>query len=136
MVRSQARPGGRQDRSDAFNSDCPAREILDHITSRWGVLILTALREGPLRFSELHGYIGGISEKMLSHTLRTFVRDGLVARSVAPTVPPRVSYELTDLGRGLTEPMHEFLGWIRVHTAEVVRAQQQFDGHSGGTPAR
>lgn len=64
--------------------------------------------------------------------MRTLVRDGLVARIVAPTVPPRVSYELTGLGRGLTEPMHEFLDWIRVHATEVVRAQQWFDEQSGG----
>ncbi|MEU1547739.1 helix-turn-helix domain-containing protein [Nocardia sp. NPDC005745] len=113
--------------SDAFNSDCPAREILDHITSRWGMLILAALGGGPLRFSELHGLIGGISEKMLSQTLRTLVRDGLVARTVEPTTPPRVSYELTALGQGLTESLRQFLDWIRQHTVEVVAAQRRHD---------
>lgn len=126
-VRSQARRLVWREGSDAFNSDCPAREVLDHITSRWGVLILTALSEGPLRFSELHGRIGGISEKMLSQTLRTLVRDGLVERRVEPTTPPRVSYELTELGEGLTESLRQFLDWIRRHTAEVVAAQHRHD---------
>ncbi|MGW5387277.1 winged helix-turn-helix transcriptional regulator [Nocardia sp. NPDC003963] len=125
---------GSQDRkaewpltSDAFNSDCPAREVLDHITSRWGVLILTALVPGALRFSELHAAIGGISEKMLSQTLRTLVRDGLVSRSVEPTTPVRVGYELTDLGRSLTESLQRFLDWIRLHTSDVVSAQRRYD---------
>ncbi|MFI9408948.1 winged helix-turn-helix transcriptional regulator [Nocardia gamkensis] len=113
--------------SDAFNSDCPARQVLDHITGRWGMLILAALGGGPLRFSELHGLIGGISEKMLSQTLRTLVRDGLVARTVEPTTPPRVSYELTALGQGLTESLQQFLDWIRQHTVEVVAAQRRHD---------
>lgn len=113
--------------SDAFNNDCPAREVLDHITSRWGLLILTALSARPLRFSELHAVIGGISEKMLSQTLRTLVRDGLVLRVVEPTTPPRVGYELTALGRGLTESLQQLLHWIRQHTAEVVAAQHRYD---------
>ncbi|WP_280423899.1 winged helix-turn-helix transcriptional regulator [Nocardia carnea] len=113
--------------SDAFNSDCPAREVLDHITSRWGVLILAALGAGPRRFSELSAMIGGISEKMLSQTLRTLVRDGLVARTVEPTTPPRVSYELTSLGQGLAGSLGQFLDWVRAHTAEVVAAQERHD---------
>ncbi|WP_416565225.1 winged helix-turn-helix transcriptional regulator [Nocardia testacea] len=129
-VGSQARKTGWPSASDAFNSDCPAREVLDHITSRWGVLILTALGRGPLRFSELGATIGGISEKMLSQTLRTLVRDGLVSRSVEPVTPPRVSYELTDLGRGLTTSLHQFLDWIRLHTNEVVAAQRRHDRKS------
>ncbi|MET8873559.1 helix-turn-helix domain-containing protein [Nocardia sp. NPDC004604] len=116
--------------SDAFNSDCPAREVLDHITSRWGMLILTALGNGPLRFSELNAMIGGISEKMLSQTLRTLVRDGLIARTVEPTTPPRVSYELTALGQGLTESLQQFLGWIRQNTVEVMAAQSRHDRRS------
>lgn len=126
-VRSQVRHPAWQDMSDAYNSECPAREVLDHITSRWGILILTALGNGPLRFSELNAMIGGISEKMLSQTLRTHVRDGLIARTVEPTTPPRVSYELTALGQGLTESLHQFLGWIRQNTVEVMAAQRRHD---------
>jgi DNA-binding HxlR family transcriptional regulator len=113
--------------SDAFNSECPAREVLEHITSRWGMLILAALGDGSRRFSELYATIGGISEKMLSQTLRTLARDGLVARTVEPTTPPRVGYELTPLGQGLTESLEQFLDWIRQHTAEVVTAQRRHD---------
>lgn len=113
--------------SDAFNSECPAREVLEHITGRWGILILTALGGGSLRFSELHTMIGGISEKMLSQTLRMLVRDGLIARTVEPATPPRVSYELTALGNGLTESLRPFLGWIQQHTVDVVIAQDRYD---------
>jgi DNA-binding HxlR family transcriptional regulator len=126
-VGSQAGPDAWQGMSDAFNSECPAREVLEHITGRWGMLILAPLGEGPRRFSELHATIGGISEKMLSQTLRTLVRDGLVARTVEPTAPPRVSYELTPLGRGLTKSLEPFLGWIRQHTIDVVAAQRRHD---------
>ncbi|HVV09126.1 helix-turn-helix domain-containing protein [Amycolatopsis sp.] len=126
-VGSQAGQDAWQNMSDAFNSDCPAREVLEHITTRWGMLILAALRDGPRRFSELHATIGGISEKMLSQTLRTLVRDGLVARTVEPTTPPRVSYELTPLGQGLAKSLEQLLRWIRQHTIDVVTAQRRHD---------
>ncbi|MEV4896171.1 helix-turn-helix domain-containing protein [Nonomuraea sp. NPDC055795] len=84
--------------SDAFNSDCPGREVFTHVTSRWGMLIMVALRDGPLRFYLLRDRIGGISEKMLSQSLRGLVRDGLVHREVEPSVPPKVTYSLTGLG--------------------------------------
>jgi DNA-binding HxlR family transcriptional regulator len=126
-VGSQAGPDAWQNMSDAFNSECPAREVLEHITSRWGLLILAALGETPRRFSQLHTTVDGISEKMLSQTLRTLVRDGLVVRTVEPTAPPRVSYELTPLGRGLTKSLEQFLSWIRQHTIDVVTAQRRHD---------
>ncbi|MFJ1767957.1 winged helix-turn-helix transcriptional regulator [Amycolatopsis sp. NPDC088138] len=126
-VGSQAGRDAWQGMSDAFNSECPAREVFEHITGRWGMLILAALGDGPRRFSELHETVGGISEKMLSQTLRTLVRDGLVARTVEPTSPPRVSYELTPLGLGLTKSLDQFLGWIRQYTIDVVTAQRRYD---------
>lgn len=126
-VGSQAGRDAWQNMSDAFNSECPAREVLEHITSRWGLLILAALGKTPQRFSQLHTTVGGISEKMLSQTLRTLVRDGLVVRTVEPTTPPRVSYELTPLGRGLTTSLEQFLSWIRQHTIDVVTAQRRHD---------
>jgi DNA-binding HxlR family transcriptional regulator len=103
------------------------RQVLDHITSRWGVLVLAALTRGPLRFSELSRIIDGISEKMLSQTLRTLTRDGLLARSVEPATPPRVSYALTALGQELTESLGPFLDWLYRHTADVVAAQRRHD---------
>src|SRR5882672_6371523 len=98
---------------DVFHTDCPARQVLDHVTSRWGVWVLMALRERQLRFYELRERIEGISEKMLSQTLRALVRDGLVARTVTPSSPPRVSYALTPLGQGTSEPLASMFAWIR-----------------------
>ncbi|GAA4201990.1 hypothetical protein GCM10022220_08800 [Actinocatenispora rupis] len=110
-----------------FHSDCPARMVLDHVTGRWGVLILTALRGGDLRFHELRGRIEGISDKMLSQTLRVLVRDGLVRRTVEPAAPPRVSYALTGLGEGVTEPLGALTGWIRTHARQILTAQDAYD---------
>ncbi|TDD91352.1 winged helix-turn-helix transcriptional regulator [Actinomadura rubrisoli] len=112
---------------DVFRRDCPARVVLDHVTGRWGVLVLAALGAGDLRFYELREKIEGISEKMLSQTLRVLVRDGLVLRTVEPTVPPRVSYGLTALGRGITEPLRGLTGWIRSHAGEIIAAQGAYD---------
>jgi DNA-binding HxlR family transcriptional regulator len=111
--------------SDAFHEDCPARTVFEHITSRWGALVLTGLCDGPLRFSELRTKIQGISEKMLSQTLRTLVTDGLVARSVEPSSPPKVSYRLTDLGEGLSEHLRRLFDWTRTHAAEVLAARRR-----------
>ncbi|MFI9556989.1 winged helix-turn-helix transcriptional regulator [Nonomuraea endophytica] len=113
--------------SDAFNNDCPGREVFTHVTSRWGMLIMVALRDGPLRFYLLRDRIGGISEKMLSQSLRGLVRDGLVHREVEPSIPPKVTYSLTDLGTGLTGPLGSLLGWIATHTPEVMAAQERHD---------
>src|SRR5271154_4732643 len=87
--------------SDVFEPDCPTRVLLDHITSRWGVLILVALSSGTMRWGELRRWARGISEKMLAQTLRTLEADGLVLREQRPVVPPHVDYSLTDRGREL-----------------------------------
>jgi DNA-binding HxlR family transcriptional regulator len=113
--------------SDAFHSDCPARMVLDHIGSRWGVLVLTALRDGPMRFSVLGAKIEGISEKMLSATLRTLSRDGLVYRHVEPSIPPKVSYGLTPLGAGLADHMQQLFDWLRANADQVVAYQRHYD---------
>jgi DNA-binding HxlR family transcriptional regulator len=121
---------------DVFRRDCPARAVFEHIAARWGVLVLTALRDGDLRFFELRGKIEGISEKMLSQTLRTLVRDGLVTRTVEPTVPPQVSYGLTPLGTGITEPLSALTAWIKQHAADIVQAQTTYDATSNETASR
>ncbi|GAA4626281.1 helix-turn-helix domain-containing protein [Actinoallomurus vinaceus] len=113
--------------SDTFHSDCPGREVMEHVTGRWVPLILAALTPGPMRFFELRQRIEGISEKMLSAKLRTLVRDGLVERTVEPTTPPQVSYELTELGQGLSRPFAQLVRWISAHTPEVIAAQQRYD---------
>lgn len=93
--------------------------MLDHITGKWAILILTGLREGPRRFSELHVKVAGISEKMLAQTLRTLVRDGLIARTVHPTTPPTVSYGLTQIGEEIAPLLHEMLTWIGDHATDM-----------------
>ncbi|WP_344340823.1 helix-turn-helix domain-containing protein [Agrococcus versicolor] len=102
----------RADRPGAFTHACPTRTVLDHVMSRWGVLVLCTLGEGTHRWSELRREVDGISEKMLAQTLRILVADGLVERESLPTVPPHVDYRLTDRGRELVERMLPLLAWI------------------------
>ena len=94
---SSPRPKG----GDCFRAECPARDVLNHISNRWGGLVLGALLERSLRYSEIRARVGGISEKMLAQTLDVLERDGLIARTSYPVVPPRVEYELTTSGREL-----------------------------------
>ncbi|MEV7547796.1 helix-turn-helix domain-containing protein [Streptomyces sp. NPDC089915] len=97
---------------DVFHTDCPAREMVDHVTSRWGVWVLISLRSNALRFYELRESIQGISEKMLAQTLRALVRDELVWRTVEPTTPPQVTYGLTEFGQEISEPLLELFDRI------------------------
>ncbi|HYN96749.1 MAG TPA: helix-turn-helix domain-containing protein [Pilimelia sp.] len=117
---------------DGWHANCPARQVLDHVTSRWGVWVLLALRENDQRFFELRERIDGISEKMLSQTLRALARDGLVWREVEPSTPPRVTYGLTPLGRGTSEPLAGLFEWIRGNATDILAAQSAFD-RSGST---
>ncbi|MET9837093.1 MULTISPECIES: winged helix-turn-helix transcriptional regulator [Streptomyces] len=103
---------GPVQRYDVFHTDCPARNVVDHVTSRWGIWVLISLRSNDLRFYELRESIHGISEKMLAQTLRTLVQDGLVWREVEPTTPPQVTYGLTEFGRELGEPLTELFDRI------------------------
>ncbi|MGO4753867.1 winged helix-turn-helix transcriptional regulator [Streptomyces sp. 2MCAF27] len=100
------------ERYDVFHTDCPARDVVDHVTSRWGVWVLISLRRSDLRFYELRESIQGISEKMLAQTLRALVQDGLVWRKVEPTTPPQVTYGLTEFGRDVGEPLTELFDRI------------------------
>jgi DNA-binding HxlR family transcriptional regulator len=102
-------------RYEVFHTDCLARDVVDHVTSRWGVWVLISLRTNALRFYELRESIHGISEKMLSQTLRVLVQDGLVWREVEPTVPPQVTYGLTEFGREIGEPLRELFDRITHH---------------------
>ncbi|QRP49327.1 helix-turn-helix domain-containing protein [Amycolatopsis sp. FDAARGOS 1241] len=120
-----------QDGYEVFHTDCPARTVLDHVTSRWGVWVLIALRERELRFFELRRSIEGVSEKMLAQTLRSLVRDGLVRREVEPTTPPQVSYSLTPLGRGSAHHLSGLFTWLRDHAVDILAAQAGYD-ESGG----
>ncbi|MFJ8476518.1 winged helix-turn-helix transcriptional regulator [Kitasatospora sp. NPDC094011] len=112
---------------DAFSADCPARQLLNHISSRWGILILAALRDGPTRFYVLRDRIDGISEKMLSQHLRELTRDGLVSRTVEPSIPPKVSYGLTPIGGEVAVKLDDLLGWITARIGDVTVAQRVYD---------
>ena len=116
------------DRSaDPYSAACPSRQVLDRIGDRWTVLILGVLADGAKRFTELSRAVEGISQKMLTQTLRGLERDGLVTRTVHATVPVRVDYELTDLGRTLGEPIAALERWARDHLGDVVAARQEYD---------
>nr|BFD80757.1 helix-turn-helix domain-containing protein [Streptomyces sp. Xyl84] len=106
---TQAEAGNRY---EVFHTDCPARDMVDHVTSRWGIWVLIALRSNDLRFYELRNSIQGISEKMLTQTLRALVQDGLVRREVEPTTPPQVTYGLTEFGRYVSEPLTDLFNRI------------------------
>ncbi|MET3987780.1 helix-turn-helix domain-containing protein [Streptomyces sp. PvR034] len=109
---AQDRQGEAAKRYDVFHTDCPARDVVDHVTSRWGIWVLISLRSGDLRFYELRESIRGISEKMLAQTLRALVQDGLVWRAVEPTTPPQVTYGLSEFGRDIGEPLTELFDRI------------------------
>ncbi len=104
--------------------------VLARVGDKWSVLIVRLLGDGPQRFNEIKRMVGGISQRMLSLTLRSLERDGLVTRTVTPTVPPRVDYALTDLGRSLWTPVEALAGWAQRHHGEIEAAQGRFDGRS------
>lgn len=111
-------------RGQLFAADCPSRGVLDHVTSRWGVLALVALRDGTLRFSELRRRIGGVSEKMLAQTLQALEEDGFVLRTAHPEVPPRVDYRLTPLGTEVAAHVAALVDWIELNLPRVQRMRQ------------
>ena len=109
-------------------ADCRAvGSILSRVGDKWSVFVIMMLINGPLRFNELKRMIGGISQRMLTLTLRGLERDGLVTRTVFPTIPPRVDYELTDLGRGLSKPVAALGQWVFEHKLEIEGARTTFD---------
>lgn len=112
---------------ELYASDCPVRQVLDRLGGKWTTLIIGMLEDGPQRFSELKRGIGGISQKMLTQTLRNLERDGLVKRTLYPEVPLRVEYELTPLGETLCEPIAAIIRWTEAHIDEVVAAQMRYD---------
>jgi DNA-binding HxlR family transcriptional regulator len=116
---------------DVYNRMCPSRAVLEHVTSRWGVLALGALRQRTYRFSELRRHIDGVSEKMLAQTLQTLERDGFVHRKAYPQVPPRVEYSLTPLGQDAAELVTGLVGWVEQQMPQVLREQQRHDGLAG-----
>lgn len=118
-----------------YRADCPTRQILDRIGDRWTVLIVGALADGEARFSELRRRIEGVSQKMLTQTLRGLERDGLVRRTVYPEVPVRVEYALTEAGHTLQGPLRALQDWSIEHLTDVATSQKAFD-HAGQTAQR
>ncbi|MGO8908058.1 MAG: winged helix-turn-helix transcriptional regulator [Bradyrhizobium sp.] len=114
-----------------LDSDCRGvASILARVGDKWSVFVIMLLGDGPRRFNEIKRMVGGISQRMLTLTLRGLERDGLVTRTVFPTIPPRVDYELTDLGRGLWQPVEALGNWAREHQTEIESARARFDGRN------
>ena len=105
---------------EVFAAACPSRVVLDHVTSKWGVLVLVALSDGPQRWSELRRRAEGISEKMLAQTLRTLEADGFVHRDAQPVIPPRVDYSLTQRGDELVALLLPLFGWVVANADDIV----------------
>ena len=121
------------DRGDAFDPDCPTRVVLDRIGDKWTALVIGALSAGVLRFTELRSAVGGVAPKVLTQTLRALERDGLVTRTVHAQVPPRVDYELTDLGRSLTVPIATLTDWAETHVAQILAARERHEAACDST---
>lgn len=112
---------------DIYECRCPTRMVLDRLADKWALLILDTLREGPVRFNHLRRVIKGISQKVLSQTLKRLERDGLLTRTVYPTVPVTVEYALTDLGRTLTDTVAALAHWAERNMDQVLAAQAAYD---------
>jgi DNA-binding HxlR family transcriptional regulator len=120
----------RRQRREAYNAyiaSCPSRQVLDALSDKWVTLVLTALSDGPQRYSQLSRTIAGVSQKMLTQTLRTLERDGLVTRTITPSVPVRVDYELTPLGETILPVVGAIKAWSEQHIAEVDAARAAYD---------
>ena len=118
-------PSGSAPRGDLFSERCPSREVLKHVTGRWGALLLVALMEGTQRFGELRRRVGGISEKMLAQTLVWLEQDGFVQRIAHPVVPPHVEYRLTPLGEEVARKVGALADWIEGNMAGIEAAQRR-----------
>ncbi|MBO9556189.1 helix-turn-helix domain-containing protein [Cellulomonas sp.] len=112
---------------DPFDANCPTRQLLDELSDKWVCLVLVALGPGPLRHGELRRRILGVSQKMLTQTLRNLERDGLVERTVTASVPVRVDYELTPLGRSLMPVVDALKVWAQAHMDEVEASRGRYD---------
>lgn len=132
MTIRSARAKGSE-RGDLFDPECPTRQLLDRIGTKWTSMAVKVLAEaapGEVRFAELRRRMAGVSQKMLSVTLHSLVRDGLVGRRVEPTVPPRVHYRLTTLGLSLETPLAALRVWAEEHMAEIDRADTGNDAQA------
>jgi len=136
LTNSTAAPlAERMRRGDMMAAACPSREVLKHVTSRWGVLVLIALQDRTCRFSELRRMIGGVSERMLAQTLQWLEGDGLVRRVALDVVPPHVEYSLTPLGRGAAAKVRALADWIETRLPRIAKVWQE-RGAANPSPGR
>jgi DNA-binding HxlR family transcriptional regulator len=112
---------------DAYLASCPSRQLLDRIADKWVALVVKSLSDGPKRYSEISHQLVGVSQKMLTQTLRSLERDGMLTRSVTPAVPVRVDYELTPLGQSLSGILGQLKSWAEQHMPEVDHARAEYD---------
>jgi len=126
MTAAQRRAADKAD-YDVFLAGCPSRLLLERLSDKWVTLVLCSLEAEPRRYSELARTIAGVSQKMLTQTLRSLERDGMVLRTVTPTVPVTVTYELTGLGRSLLEVIARLKDWAETHMDEVLDARASYD---------
>lgn len=127
MDTNNANGAGKVPAWNVYNAQCPTRQVLNRIADKWTVLVVSSLEGGTKRFSTLRREIGGVSQKMLTQTLRGLERDGLVTRTIYPSVPPRVEYSLTALGRTLVVLLDTVRVWSEAHIEEVLKAQAAYD---------
>lgn len=120
-------PASGMPRASVYAEACPSRAILELIADKWTLLILPALKRGPMRNGDLMRLIGGVSQKMLTQTLRELERNGLVVRHDFQEVPPRVEYALTDLGRSLADTVRKLDAWAEANIAQVLAARTAFE---------
>lgn len=123
---SQCTPGRHI--GDAYSASCPCRDVLNLVASKWSALIMGRLEDSPFRFGELRRSIPGVTQKMLTQTLRRLETDGLVHREVLPARPPRVEYSLTALGQSATEPLRAIREWSEQHLPEILAARERAHG--------
>jgi len=126
MTAAERRAADKAD-YDVFLAECPSRQLLDRMSDKWVTLVLCALEERPQRYSQLARTIAGVSQKMLTQTLRTLERDGMLTRSVTATVPVTVTYELTALGRSLLVVFAQLKAWAESNMGAVLEARASFD---------
>jgi DNA-binding HxlR family transcriptional regulator len=129
MTAQQRRDEARQE-FDAYMAECPSRRLLDRISDKWVALAVKSLMDGPKRYSEVSHQLAGVSQKMLTQTLRGLERDGMVTRTVTPSVPVRVDYELTPLGESLASVLAQLKAWAEQHMPEVDRARAEYDART------
>ncbi|WOG27665.1 helix-turn-helix domain-containing protein [Endozoicomonas sp. 8E] len=122
-----AKPAQTERRMFHNSEDCPIRKVIAQIGDKWSLLILFALVDGPDRFNSLKSRIVGISQRMLTQTLRDLEREGYVLRTVYPEVPARVEYELTEMGRDIVKPLYQLVAWASKHHDDIKQVREAYD---------